>query len=87
MKILDWLKVMGTGIVFLLGIFAIIGGAIAVKLSWLTLIVLLILQLFGVISIGWMVLGYPLLMFFGGLLLIGINSLVIVIVGVTMSSI
>jgi len=59
-----------------MGVVGTIGSLIAMKLSGITLLILLILQLTGLISIGWMVLGYPAIMFFGGMALFGLNILI-----------
>lgn len=62
------------GIIF--GVLGIIGSAVSIRFSGITLVILAILQVLQIINIGWlMVFAYPLIMFFGGLFLLLISSL------------
>jgi|SaaInl8_150m_RNA_FD_contig_31_713763_length_670_multi_6_in_0_out_0_1 hypothetical protein len=67
------MKAVISAIVMVFGFIGMIGSALAIKFSGGTLLVLCVLELVGLISIGWWVLWAPLIMFFGGLFAMAIN--------------
>lgn len=64
------LKVIGT----IIGVLGMIGGSILTRIAIPVAAVLVVLELTSVIQIGWtMVIAYPAMMLFGGLLLAGLS--------------
>ena len=81
----EWIKLIFGGMLVLLGAFLTWVSAVSISLAAYTFVILLILNITGLIAIGWWVLWTPLLMFFGGFLAMGIN-LFLTFLGVAIAS-
>jgi len=66
----NWIGALGA----IVGFLGIMGSYLALRFSTLTFIVLLILNVFNVIAIGWWVIGAPILMIFGGIFMMLIST-------------